>query len=296
MPTRVLREPVIHFVIAGLALFALNQVLFEGPQGDVANTIVVDEAAVVQFVQHRENLAPDQALAQWQQLPDAVRSQLVQDFIQEEALYRKAKVFGLDESDYVIRRRLVQKMDFAAAGLAEAAFEFSEGALQNYYTIHQAEFEMPAQITFTHVYFDAQKSGPSTALNRASQQLRQLNAEGVAFSNAGQYGQRFPYHLNYVDRSGVLITDHFGPDFSEAVLRLPVNPDLWQGPVVSHHGAHLVLISAVTPKRVLAFSEVRQKIVTEMRLAEQRLRSLAFVDGLLAEFVVQIDPSLGVAQ
>jgi parvulin-like peptidyl-prolyl isomerase len=93
-----------------------------------------------------------------------------------------------------------------------------------------------------------------------------------------------------------LITDHFGPYFSEAVLRLPVNPDLWQGPVVSHHGVHLVLISAVTPKRVLAFSEVRQKIVTEMRLAEQRLRSLAFVDGLLAEFVVQIDPSLGVAQ
>jgi hypothetical protein len=64
----------------------------------------------------------------------------------------------------------------------------------------------------------------------------------------------------------------------------------------SRHGLHLVLIAAVTPTRVLAFSEGKAKVVTALRLAEQDKRRSAFMDALLAEYQVAIEPGLGVVQ
>lgn len=297
MARSILREPLIHFIVVGLMLYGLNQFLFESRRlAESADAIVVDQVAVVQFIQHRQNLAPADALAQWRRLPKSSRTQVVKDLVEEEALYRKAKAFGLDESDYVIRRRLVQKMDFAASGLTEAEFTPSDVALVNYYDTHQGQFSAPAQITFTHVYFETKKRESSSAVALATQQLKQLNATKVSFSEGGQYGQRFAYHRNYVDRAKPLIMDHFGSEFAAAVFGLQATPDQWQGPLASRHGVHLVLISALTPKRALAFSEVKAKIVTNMRLAEQRMRSRGFLDALLAEYSVQIDPSLGLAQ
>ena len=66
MARSILREPLIHFVVAGLILFGLNQLFFEQPGKVGAGTIVVDQAAMVQFIQHRQNRSPEDALAQWQ--------------------------------------------------------------------------------------------------------------------------------------------------------------------------------------------------------------------------------------
>ena len=291
-----LREPLIHFVVAGLILFGLNQLFFEQPSKVGAGTIVVDQAAVVQFIQHRQNRSPEDALAQWQRLSQSAQSKVVKDFVEEEALYRKAKTFGLDEADYVIRRRMVQKMDFAAAGLTETEFTPSASAMTDYYKAHQAQFSMPAQITFTHVYYESQASGQTTTLELAAENLKQLNAAKVSFSEGGQYGQRFAYHRNYVDRAEPLIVDHFGADFAARVFQLSATQDVWQGPVPSRHGIHLVLIAAVTPERVLGFSEVKTKVVMALRLAEQDKRRVAFMDALLAEYSVAIEPGLGVVQ
>ncbi len=289
-----LREPLIHFVAAGLVLFGLNQLFVEKTSEVSADTIVIDQAAVVQFIQHRQNRTPEDALAQWQRLSQSSRSNLIKDLIEEEALYRKAKAFGLDESDYVIRRRMVQKMDFAAAGLTETEFTPSAAALSDYYKANPEQFSVPAQITFTHVYFDTQQRAPAAALVLAEQHLNRLNADQVSFSESGQYGERFAYHRNYVDRAQPLIVDHFGAEFAARVFQLSATPDLWQGPLKSRHGVHLVLMPTVTPERILAFSEVKPKVVMALRLAEQDKRRQAFMETLLAEYSVAIEPGLGV--
>jgi len=46
----------------------------------------------------------------------------------------------------------------------------------------------------------------------------------------------------------------------------------------------------------LAFSEGKAKVVTALRLAEQDKRRSAFMDALLAEYKVAIEPGLGVVQ
>ena len=88
MARSILREPLIHFVVAGLILFGLNQLFFEQPSQTSNGTIVVDQAAVVQFIQHRQNRAPEDAFAQWQSLPKSSQSKVVKDLVEEEALYR----------------------------------------------------------------------------------------------------------------------------------------------------------------------------------------------------------------
>ena len=51
MARSILREPLIHFVVAGLILFGLNQLFFGQPSQTSNGTIVVDQAAVVHLVQ-----------------------------------------------------------------------------------------------------------------------------------------------------------------------------------------------------------------------------------------------------
>ena len=46
-------------------------------------------------------------------MPPGKLSALIEGCVQEEALHRESLSLGLDVNDYVIRQRLVQKMEYA---------------------------------------------------------------------------------------------------------------------------------------------------------------------------------------
>jgi hypothetical protein len=104
---RLLREPLVHFLLLGALLFALHALVSgETPRRDV---VVVTRGRI------------DGLVAQFAALhgrsPDAAeRSGLIQDWVREEILCREAVALGLDREDAVIRDRLRQKMEFVAGG------------------------------------------------------------------------------------------------------------------------------------------------------------------------------------
>jgi peptidyl-prolyl cis-trans isomerase C len=105
---RWLREPLLHFLVAGLALFAIYRTLNPIPeQPDEGKRIVITEDDLRQVqVAWR---------AQWQRFPtpDEMRG-LVDSKIREEILYREAMALGLEKGDTIVKRRLAQKMEFLA--------------------------------------------------------------------------------------------------------------------------------------------------------------------------------------
>jgi hypothetical protein len=104
MLRRVLREPLVHFLLAGALLFAV----FGGgePEATIPDKeIFVTAADVERLGQIFERT--------WRRPPsDDELQKAVNDFVREEALYRTALSLGLDKDDTIIRRRLRQKMDF----------------------------------------------------------------------------------------------------------------------------------------------------------------------------------------
>ncbi len=102
-----LREPLLHFLLLGALLFALDAWLRPAPIADSGGEIVVSEGRIRNLAQGFRRT--------WQRPPTrAELDGLIQDYIREEVLYREAVALGLDQDDTVIRRRLRQKMEFVS--------------------------------------------------------------------------------------------------------------------------------------------------------------------------------------
>ncbi len=215
------RDPLFHFVAAGLLLFALYGVLGqnEGPQWDAR--ITVDREALLTFIQYRtRNFDQDVAEARLTALDRAERDRLIEEYVREEVLYREGLTLGLEEDDYVIRRRLVQKVEFLAEGFSGTSADVSDAELKSYFEENLQDYYVVPFITFAHVFFDKAKHGPATP-ERAAAALDALNAENIVFSQAPGHGDRFPFHVNYVERTPAFVASHFGREMADAVFSLP---------------------------------------------------------------------------
>jgi hypothetical protein len=254
-----LREPLTHFLIGGLVLFLLVEVLASDQAGsNDPRELVVDQTVLENYLQVQSR-GVDVAVGQearLQALPPEDREQLIADYVSDEVLYREALAFGLDENDEVIRRRLIQKLDFVTRSLLANTTGISEAELQEYYAAHRDDYRIDPAVTLTHVFFDARRHGADRALLLAEETLGRLNNKRVPFDLASRYGDRFHFHRNYVDRTPAYVASHFGPPMAAQVFRLAPSATLWRGPFVSPYGAHLVLVTRISPARVPELEEV----------------------------------------
>src|SRR5262245_50985087 len=100
-----LREPFLHFLMLGAALFALNAWRESERPREGPPRIAVTAAVIERLRAGYER--------QFGQPPDADELRgLVAAHIREEVLYREALELGLDRDDTIVRRRLAQKMEF----------------------------------------------------------------------------------------------------------------------------------------------------------------------------------------
>lgn len=283
----ILKDRLVHFLLLAAVLFGLHRLVAETPVADDPRVVVVDRAALEEFVAYRsrnfESGFPAEYLAS---LDDEALDLLIRDFVHEEVLYREALALGMDEGDYVIRRRLVQKVEFITQNLVQASLEISEDEARAFLEANRESYRLEPEITFTHVFYDHERHAEAEASALAEGALIELQRQQVAFSDAGSYGERFPYHLNYVDRSASTIVSHFGQGFAEQVFALAPG-EAWHGPLRSNFGQHLVLISRITPARDPSFEELRD-LVMQDAMVERRAQLLAeAIDGIVRGYDVR---------
>ena len=101
---RLLREPLLHFLVGGALIFVLYRSVADDP-AFVPDRIVIGEERVASLAATFQRT--------WLRPPTRLELDgLVQEFVDEEILYREGLALGLDRDDLVIRRRLRQKMEF----------------------------------------------------------------------------------------------------------------------------------------------------------------------------------------
>ena len=274
-----LREPLVHFLLAGGVLFGLSALFGQSfGVGGNGNRIEVTAERIRQL---RETWTRQRGAPPTRPELDS----LIENFIREEVLYREAVASGLDQGDTIVRRRLAQKVEFLAQSVASTV-EPSDAELRAYFDDNAERYRIPEQVGFQHVYFSSSNRGAG-AETAARGALARLASGAVAAAEAALLGDRFMLQYEYPPQSRDQIRDLFGPRFAGRLFELPV--DEWSGPVLSSYGMHAVRIRQRIPSRLPGLDEVRSRVVLDLN--EERLRSAAdtYYEGLRRRFEIVVD-------
>jgi hypothetical protein len=254
-----LREPLVHFLLIGAALFGVYALAPDArtvPAASKEIRLSLDEISQLTLLYQ----------AQWRRPPTPQELQrLVENKVQQEILYREALAMGLDKDDEIVKRRMAQKMQFLAEDVA-AAREPTTAELRDWFEKNSAKFAQPPRLSFRHLYFSPDRRG-TRARADAEQVLAQLAGQPVDAKIAGVLADPFMFQEYYRDRAPEFLGKEMGPQFASAVARL--TPGSWQGPIESGFGWHLVFVDTVIPGRVPAFEEVEPDVRTAW-LGEQK--------------------------
>ena len=149
---RLLREPLLHFLLIGAGLFVLFH--YMRPHRDTSPTsrqiqFSIDELSQLALLYQ----------SQWRREPTVDElDRLVENKVQQEVLYREALTMGLDKGDEIVKRRMAQKMQFLSEDVA-AAREPTTEELKNWFANNSQKFAMPARFSFRHLYFSPDRRG-----------------------------------------------------------------------------------------------------------------------------------------
>lgn len=272
---RLLREPLVQFLVAGIVLFSVYGVLHpERFRQDDTRRIVVtaDDIKRIEMAW----------IAQWQRPPQpSEMSKLIESELREEILYREALLIGLDKGDIIVKRRLAQKMEFLAEDVA-ALRDPASAELRDWYAANKSQFALPPRATFRHIYFsfDRRQARAEEDARRALIQVRTVSA-----ADSGP-GDAFPYQSHYADRTPEQLAAIFGKQFAEALYK--IDPGSWQGPVESGYGWHLVLIDSIVPGRVPAFEEIEPDVKMAWRAGLRAEIKRKTFEAMRARYVVEL--------
>jgi len=272
---RWLKEPLLHFLLLGLAIFGAYRLL--GPDEPPPSSIVVTEGII--------NGQIESFSRTWLRPPTPREvNELIREYVREEIYYREGMALALDRDDTVIRRRLKQKLEFVAEAAGIAA-EPTDEDLRAYLEQRRDAYQTDARLSFVHVFLSAERRGDAVAQDAASL-LAGLQSSQEALDPAA-LGDPTLLERQFEDVPLRDVAAQFGDEFADRVADLPVGQ--WQGPIESAYGMHLVLVGARTDGRAPELDEVRDALrrdwLNERRIAANE----AYYQSLLQRYTVTID-------
>jgi hypothetical protein len=274
---RLIREPLVHFLLLGAGLFAVFGILNKGAGGGEPGKIVVTLGKT-------ENLATLFSRT-WQRPPTPQELEgLIQDYVREEVAVREALALGLDRDDIIIRRRLRQKLEFVSEDLA-GQVEPTDEELRAYLKEHPDTFRIERRFTFTQIYLNPERRGETLARD-ASELLAKLKQAGSKTDLSG-LGDSFLLEQRFDAAPASDVVKLFGEKFTGRLNELPVGE--WAGPVESGYGTHLVWVSERTEGRLPELEEVRDRVRREWANAEREKANEKFYQALLGRYTVTIE-------
>ncbi|MBP6597377.1 MAG: hypothetical protein KA196_07660, partial [Arenimonas sp.] len=204
------REPLLHFLLAGTALFLLYG-LVNGGEPERPTAVVISAPRVEAIAQ---NFA-----AVWMRPPTAAELKgLVDDYLAEELYYREAVAMGLDQDDTVVRRRLRQKMEFISESVADAV-EPSDAQLQEFLAGNALKFATSDRVSLQQVFLSPDRRGDALRADAAKVLLALQSAQAPADPAAAGDPTLLPPAVALASVPDLEAA--FGPSFTQRVPALP---------------------------------------------------------------------------
>ncbi len=269
---QIFREPLVHFLLAGSAVFLFSSWRDE-PVDPASRTIIVSAEQVSRLVSNWQQI--------WHRAPTSAEIDgLIRDHIKEEVYYREAKRLALDEDDVLIRRRLRSKMEYLATAAVENMSP-DDSTLQQWLDKNPVRYLADARFSFDQVYL---AENDPTKANRKAEALRVTLSRGGDWTKLGD-PVSLPHSFEKVTKSD--IAAEFGDEFAPALEKS--KPAVWIGPIKSGVGFHLIRLRAVTTVDAPKLNEVRQDVENDWRAATIKDRETRAYQALLDGYTIKIE-------
>jgi hypothetical protein len=265
----VFREPLVHVLLLGVALFALHR--WVAPPGADAEILVTADlvAGMRQDFQRRTGRPPT--------VEEEVAA--IDKFVDDEVAVREALAMGLDRGDVIVRRRLIQKMEFLLENV-EPLPDPSDADLSRYLSAHAARYATPARVSFVHVFAATQAHGEES--RAVAEGLRTALVSG---GDPSRLGDPFLRGREMRLQAETEIANAFGPAFAAAVMGLP--DATWSEPIRSSFGWHVVRIDDRRPGAAPSLAAVRARVERDWREDRRQVSNAEARQRLRTRYVVR---------
>ena len=283
---KIAKEPLLHFLLAGFLLFVYFK--FSGQDSGLENTITINKETLLNFMQFQSKAFNKEVFdAKFAEFSEAEKQQLLKNYLQEEALYREAVKLGLDQNDFVIKRRIVQKMEFILDDFDASLVTITQDSLEAYYEQHQQRYFQPAQYTFAHIFF--KKGTNETGLKRATAFMDIAKHQNLSTTESLPYGDRFLYHRNYAEKTVSFLESQFGTSFTQALAKMEATDTKWQGPIASEHGWHWVKLTHQSTAGFSKLADIQSTVKADYLGYLKQQHKQAQIERLVKEYEVLVD-------
>jgi hypothetical protein len=241
------REPLLHFIVLGALLFALDY--FIAGRTDDPHSIVMDaevDNEAKQLFQASRGRAPN----------DEEMRALRQVWLDNEVLYREGLALGLEKGDTAIRERVI----FKALSMVDAGTKrppFDDKLLRDWFEKHRAKYDEPARYDFQEAVLTGESSESAVRSFVSA-----LNAGTSPDAEAGLRVFTARPHGNLVQS--------YGAEFAKSLEALP--PGEWRA-LQSRDGWRAMRLGTITAAEPADFEQLRGVVLqdwTDATLAEQR--------------------------
>lgn len=268
---RILREPLLHFAVVGVILLGISNTTRKSERAP--DLIALSSGDIDSLGKNFERT--------WQRPPtDLELNGLIDSRVREEVLFREARAMRLDIDDVIVRRRLVQKIEFLTDDLA-ARRDPTDSELQIFLNAHAKDYTIEQRFSFRQIFFSSNRRGEVLKDDAEAVLVRlQSGAEPGAFGD--------PVVLpSTIDNEPLSrIARQFGREFADAIARGKTNS--WFGPVRTTYGIHLVLVTDIQPERTPSLSEVRVAVERDWRAVQRRIAQDAFYARLRQKYRIMV--------
>ena len=195
---------------------------------------------------------------------------IIENFIQNEVLYREALKLNLDSGDIIVKRRLVQKLGFLKQ--EEGVKIPNDKELKEYFNENKVEFRIPKRLSFNHIFF----SKESRSLEEVRQYLVNKNIKSDPFLLG----------RNFSDKTIRQIRRDFGDKFAASLDELTVlKNDLI---IESIYGWHIVNVSNIENSYLPEFNSIRDKLLDTYLLVKKDEVLKKYTEELIKSYDVSL--------
>jgi hypothetical protein len=215
---RILREPLFHFLIVGFVIALLVR-----PSGDSENTILVSQ-------QKRERISQDLKKSLERNPTQEELNAAIDQWVEDEIIYREALKLGLDQNDDRIKDRLISKY---RSMLESEVAEPSPDDVKEYYNKNLSQFIKPRRYILL------------TAIDTSSTSIDRL-------ARLSEYE----------------ITNTYGNSVLSTLLSPNLNT--WRGPFEVNGEQVFLKLTQILPPDTTSFEEARFYIPTTIKIKALR--------------------------
>ena len=255
-------EPLLQFLAIGAVLFAADHWLH--PPVAENHTIVITH-------QMRQSIEDNYDEDHARKATDAELKAVIDNWVNNEILYREGKALGLDLGDPTIRDRIIYKLKVMLTDEAKPLDPTPE-ELQAWFEQHRDRYDEPERVTFL-----ATAPVAEDVARRELESIRKQR-EGADLQEQTRI---------FVDRPRTAVAPVFGEAFAVALEKAPIGQ--WQV-MQSSAGWHVVRVDSRKSGRQVALDDVRGDAVKAIKSERTLQNTLEAMRRLKARYTVRYEP------